>query len=197
MASNSRPVGRRRGEQVRRAKAARRAILPLSLICLLGVVRLAAGDAVNPPAKAPASSPQTLSAQADRPADGTLDSRLGAWNKGVLVVLGSLACIFLVAFLIVVLRGDVPRLESDLGGFGGGLGGWQVSPSLAFLFGAIVFSLCVTILAWKWMSPPGTDASSKPEATSAAASPANAAHPASAQPAGAPAAPAGAPAPTR
>jgi hypothetical protein len=179
MALVSRPAGdRRRGEDIRRARAARMAILSLSLMALLlaapAVVRAAGDNSVSPPSSQVSASaaPQV---QPDPPPIPTLDSKLGPWNKSVLMVLGFLACAFFVAFFITLVRGDVPRLESDLGGFGGGLGGWQLSPSLAFLLGAIALSVCVTMLAVQWMSPTPpaqtTGSTDKPAVTSPAGSP--------------------------
>jgi len=173
MAMASRPAGScRLREEIRCAWATRMAIPSLLLTTLLlgapAMARAADTNSTVPPG-AQGSSLATSPGQADPATARPLDSGLGAWNKGVLLVLGSLACAFLVAFFIVMLRGDVPRLESDLGGFGGGLGGWQLSPSLAFLLGAIALSLCVTLLALRWMSPPtAPDTTGKPAAPSLA-----------------------------
>src|SRR5689334_19618338 len=46
-------------------------------------------------------------------------------------------------------RGDVPRIESHWGGFGGGLGGWQISRSLVYLIASLGFAiLAVTTLGY-------------------------------------------------
>ncbi|HSL69165.1 MAG TPA: hypothetical protein VK864_02940 [Longimicrobiales bacterium] len=58
------------------------------------------------------------------------------------IVLGALLIIviaLLVGLLRALGRGDVPRVES-WDGFGGGLGGWQMSRSLALLIGAVLFA---------------------------------------------------------
>jgi hypothetical protein len=177
MALVSRPAGDRRfGAEIRCARGtARMAILSLSLMALLlavpAVVR-GAGDNPTSPPGAKAGSPAVSPGSAGSSTTQMLDANLGAWNKSILMVLGSLACAFFVAFFITISRGDVPRLESDLGGFGGGLGGWQLSPSLAFLLGAIALSVCVTMLAVHWMSPPTPTQATSPNDKPAAASPA-------------------------
>lgn len=153
----------------------RPAIVALWLAALLVVLSGAAkGQTRGTPLTSARVSPSAAAQQqADAPTQqgsrpDPLDSRLGPWNKSVLLALGALACIFVAGFIAAIVRGDVPRLESDLGGFGGGLGGWQVSTSLAFLLGAVALSLCVTVLAWNWMSPAAPSdkaAPSGPEAT--------------------------------
>src|SRR5262245_39996121 len=67
----------------------------------------------------------------------------------------AVALLFLVFMTVVLVinlvrqigRGDLPRLDSHWGGFGGGLGGWQISPSLMYLVASIAFAiLTVTTL---------------------------------------------------
>jgi hypothetical protein len=52
---------------------------------------------------------------------------------------------FTILFLGFILRGETPRISTDLGGFGGGFGGWEFNASLAFLMAAIVFGACFTL----------------------------------------------------
>jgi hypothetical protein len=60
------------------------------------------------------------------------------WAAAAILFL--LALWFLWGFMQTV-RDDPPRIESHWGGFGGGLGGWRMSPSLAYLLGAIAFGV--------------------------------------------------------
>jgi hypothetical protein len=43
-------------------------------------------------------------------------------------------------------RGDSPRLEHHWGGLGGGLGGWRVSPSLAYLLLTVALASLLTLI---------------------------------------------------
>lgn len=55
------------------------------------------------------------------------------------LVLGMATIGFLGGFTRELYRGEWPRLETNWGGLGGGLGGWRMSPALACLLGALVF----------------------------------------------------------
>ena len=65
----------------------------------------------------------------------------------VLWALGIAAGVFLLLFIFQLLfRADAPQIVSHWGGFGGGLGGWRLSPSAAFLLAAIVLSILLVVL---------------------------------------------------
>jgi hypothetical protein len=96
----------------------------------------------------------------------------------VIVLLG-ITLMFVWGFIATVRR-ESPRIESHWGGFGGGLGGWRISESLAYLVGAMVFGALFTTVARdlgspQSASPTGTSApsgtgSTPPSAPKAAAS---------------------------
>ncbi len=62
----------------------------------------------------------------------------------VIFVLGCLTVAFASGFTNTVRRGEWPRLETSWGGLGGGLGGWRISPALAWLVGALLFGSAFT-----------------------------------------------------
>ncbi len=62
----------------------------------------------------------------------------------VIFVLGCLTVAFASGFTTTVRRGEWPRLETSWGGLGGGLGGWRISPALAWLLGALLFGSAFT-----------------------------------------------------
>jgi hypothetical protein len=68
-----------------------------------------------------------------------------------------LIVLFLLAGFWRTVRYDPPRLDSHWGGFGGGLGGWHMSASLAFLLGAIAFGLMFTAVVREPPRPPSGD----------------------------------------
>lgn len=70
----------------------------------------------------------------------------------------SLALLFLA--VTEIFRGEPPAVESHWGGFGGGLGGWRISSSLAYLlaalflgglFGALTLTGLESEVARKWL----------------------------------------------
>ncbi len=62
-------------------------------------------------------------------------------------LLGIAMLTFTVFFLRACLRGEQLTIRTDLGAFGGGFGGWQFSPILAYLIGALLFGACFTFAA--------------------------------------------------
>src|SRR5262249_61640630 len=56
-----------------------------------------------------------------------------------------IALILLLGFIQTV-RDDPPGIQTHWGGFGGGLGGWRISSSLAFLIGAIAFGAMFAVV---------------------------------------------------
>lgn len=51
-------------------------------------------------------------------------------------------------------RQDPPHIETHWGGLGGGLGGWRVSASLAYLVAALAFGGMFTAFSTRWLFPP-------------------------------------------
>jgi hypothetical protein len=76
---------------------------------------------------------------------------------GVLLLLGLTAGLFLWRFSEAVKEGDRPRLESHWGGFGGGLGGWEISSSLAYLLVAAALTFLFVLVAVEGTRPPRVD----------------------------------------
>jgi uncharacterized BrkB/YihY/UPF0761 family membrane protein len=65
----------------------------------------------------------------------------------VLWALGIAAGVFFLLFVFQLLfQKDAPQVVSHWGGFGGGLGGWSISPSAAFLLAALVLSVLLVVL---------------------------------------------------
>jgi hypothetical protein len=85
--------------------------------------------------------------------------------------------VVVIALVVALFRalgsGDVPKVES-WEGFGGGLGGWQVSRSLALLVGVAVFAslAAVTVRTAATDLQPSAPAAQQPAVDSAALSPA-------------------------
>lgn len=84
------------------------------------------------------------------PEKTTMTIRESEPSRSRIVVLwayGIGAGLFYALFLVqLLLRGDAPQIESHWGGFGGGLGGWRLSPSAAFLLAALVLSGLVAVV---------------------------------------------------
>lgn len=56
---------------------------------------------------------------------------------------------------------DPPQIETHWGGLGGGLGGWRVSASLAYLVAALAFGGMFTAFSTRWLFPPAPAAHEK------------------------------------
>jgi hypothetical protein len=65
-----------------------------------------------------------------------------------LFALGTVVAVAL--FLWAVRRGDLPQIESHWGGLGGGMGGWRMSASMAYLLMAAIFGSLFTVVTMKW-----------------------------------------------
>jgi hypothetical protein len=63
---------------------------------------------------------------------------------GALVLL--VVMLLLLREFVRAVRYEPPRIESHWGGIGGGLGGWHISPSLAYLVAAIAFGAMFTTI---------------------------------------------------
>ena len=80
---------------------------------------------------------------------------LMAVTVGLLLVsllVGSLLLLFLA--LRETARGRPPSLETSWGGFGGGLGGWHLSPALTYLLAALFLGGLLGVLAVRVMDSP-------------------------------------------
>jgi hypothetical protein len=65
-----------------------------------------------------------------------------------LFALGTVVAVAL--FLWAVRRGDLPQIESHWGGLGGGMGGWRISASMAYLVTATIFGSLFAVATMKW-----------------------------------------------
>lgn len=63
--------------------------------------------------------------------------------------------VFARSFLGALSKGDTPQVESSWGGFGGGLGGWRVSSSLALLLATLVSAGMLAAIVLKPAVPGG------------------------------------------
>ena len=61
----------------------------------------------------------------------------------------------IIGFLLLEFRRslniEAPRVETHWGGLGGGLGGWRISASLAYLVAAIAFGAMFTAFSTRWL----------------------------------------------
>ena len=123
------------------------------VLCLLGLLVAPTGwgqGAKSPGEGAPqvaasgeSTGSQSLSATGD--IRQTLDNANGLTVRQMLSLtwwgaLGLITLWFLSAFLVSLSKGESPFIETHWGGLGGGLGGWTISRSMAYLIGAIVFA---------------------------------------------------------
>jgi hypothetical protein len=67
--------------------------------------------------------------------------------NGLLSLLGLATLIFLGAFFASVRKDPRFAIETSWGGFGGGLGGWTLSPSLVYLIATLALAgmLCMAV----------------------------------------------------
>ncbi len=90
-----------------------------------------------------------------------------------LILIAFLMLMLVIVFVRALNRGEGVTIESNWGGLGGGIGGFQLSAPLIYLLG-IVFLLAVSsALAWRIFPPPATQqtASTEPPQAQANAKP--------------------------
>lgn len=117
------------------AKGLAQLIMPLALLLLLAVS--ATGSGAQPAGQAPsADSSAQVPDGTDAGRPGGLDGLYATVVAGVM-----LAVAIWFGFLLVseLRRGGPVAIESSWGGFGGGLGGWRLSPGFVYLLGVLVF----------------------------------------------------------
>jgi hypothetical protein len=73
-------------------------------------------------------------------------SEITLWHNFALVMVGTGTVMFLVLFVRAVSRGIAPGVESHWGGLGGGLSGWQISLSLTYFIGSVIFGVLFSLL---------------------------------------------------
>jgi hypothetical protein len=118
------------------------------------------------PTPTPAPTPKPTPPAANAPASGSLAN---PWVvNSLLGVLGLANLTFLVAFFVSVRKEPRFTVETSWGGFGGGLGGWSLSPSLVYLVATLVLAGMLAMAVSKAASPPPAKDSSKDSTTEAA-----------------------------
>jgi hypothetical protein len=96
-------------------------------------------------------------------------SEITLWHNVALIMVGTGTVMFLVLFVRAVSRGIAPGVESHWGGLGGGLSGWQISLSLTYFIGSVIFGGLFSLLALRGdtaVTDHGTKASAAGETTS-------------------------------
>ncbi len=99
-------------------------------------------------ASTPAPTPATKPAQPPATSAPAPEPLANPWVvNGLLGVLGLATLIFLGAFFVSVRKEPRFTIETSWGGFGGGLGGWSLSPSLVYLIATLVLAgmLCMAV----------------------------------------------------
>ncbi len=118
------------------------------------------------PTPRPASTPKPAQPATSAPVSGSLAN---PWViNGLLGVLGLATLTFLGAFFVSVRKEPRFTVETSWGGFGGGLGGWSLSPSLVYLIATLVLAGLLCMAVSKAASPPPAKDSAKDSTTEAA-----------------------------
>lgn len=142
----------------------------ISLLCLLTVTLTALPAVAQDGGPDPSLDVQKTAggAGAAREPEPSESRRIVLW------AFGGGAVLFFALFIVQLLvRGDAPQIVSHWGGFGGGVGGWHLSPSAAFLLAALVLSGLVAVVTVKLgdqeTAKKGDTATTTPATTTAAA----------------------------
>jgi predicted lipid-binding transport protein (Tim44 family) len=120
-------------------------------------------DAVTPaaPTPGPASAAKKTQPATSAPAVAPLAN---PWVvNGLLSLLGLATLIFLGAFFLSVRKDPRFAVETSWGGFGGGLGGWTLSPSLVYLIATLALAgmLCMAVSKAASPASPAKDATAE------------------------------------
>jgi hypothetical protein len=91
-------------------------------------------------------SHEALSAAAPVTSGVVFLSQISIWHNVTLTVLGVGILVFLILFIADVGRGISPGVESHWDGLGGGVGGWQMSSSLTYFLGVLIFGVLFSVL---------------------------------------------------
>jgi hypothetical protein len=83
-----------------------------------------------------------------------------------LVIFGSATALFLIMLFYTMLINVPVQVETHWGGFGGGMGGWRLSPTLAYLVAALVFGglFTTTLLILRDPAPTASGTRADPSA---------------------------------
>jgi hypothetical protein len=129
-----------------------------------------AGDTSAQPADSPAAPTAPGARRAAANPDSAAQARRAANADlvfmGGIALLGVCTLAFAGLFVRETWRGHSAEVESHWGGFGGGLGGWRVSPSLTYLVCALAFGTMVSVLVARASpAPPPSKADPRTDST--------------------------------
>jgi hypothetical protein len=165
-----------------------RSFVPLLLLALAPVSGRAQGDTARPPSPDSAARAATVAESARRvvtrpaapaPVDSTRARELAAAaarqrtiSTVADIAVGLLLAAGAVVFLVLAVRraaaGGSFGVDSHWGGFGGGLGGWRISPPLAYLLAGLALALILAVFARGVAKPPAGDRREDPASRPAA-----------------------------
>ena len=118
-------------------------------------------DAATAATPTPGPTPATKPAQQPAASAPAATSLANPWVvNGLLLLLGLATLIFLGAFFLSVRKDPRFAVETSWGGFGGGLGGWTLSPSLVYLIATLALAgmLCMAVSKAAGPASPAKDA---------------------------------------
>ena len=116
------------------------------------------------PAQTPAKAPSASTAPGQASAPSAVQTLFGELTPPIVAGLLLLVAIVFAFLLVVeVSRGGPVAIESFWGGFGGGIGGWRLSPGLVYLIVMIFFGAMSSMAVMRIITPANTsDATSSP-----------------------------------
>jgi hypothetical protein len=124
-------------------------------------------DATTPAAPTPTRGPAPATKPAQQPATSAPAATplANPWVvNGLLALLGVATLIFLGAFFASVRKDPRFAVETSWGGFGGGLGGWTLSPSLVYLIATLALAGMLCMAVSRAAGPPSPARDSTAEA---------------------------------
>jgi hypothetical protein len=90
-----------------------------------------------------------------------------ALGTGVLVLFASVSLAFIIAAAQRLGRGEEFEVTSHWGGFGGGLGGWRISPPLVLLATGLAIAAMLSLVAASMLGSGGNAPAAPPAAAAA------------------------------
>jgi len=102
-----------------------------------------------------------------------------------LILIAFLVLMLVIIFVRALNRGEGVTIESNWGGLGGGIGGFQLSAPLIYLLGIVFLLAVASALAWRIFPPPATEQteSTEPQQSATNTKPRGTASPSAASPA--------------
>jgi hypothetical protein len=84
------------------------------------------------------------------------DAEIIRWARyifvGGTIALAAFAGTFIVMLIRGLSRGYSPEIASHWGGFGGGVGGWRISPTIVYLIGALFFGSLLALVVHRTLN---------------------------------------------